>query len=130
MITGFEEQTSTITHAEKITADRLVRILKLHCHGEANAKTADKLRLHLLNTYGEGRDLKGARFRKVVNYIRTNHLVKNLISSSSGYWIETDKQRVREYVESLRQRAAAILAVSESFDISDPKPEPRQISLF
>lgn len=55
--------------------------------------------------------------RKLVSYIRTNGLVKNLIATTSGYYIETNKAAVRIYVQSLKNRANAILAIANSYNV-------------
>ena len=63
-----------------------------------------------------GKVMTGPRIRKIVHYIRVQHLVRNLMASSKGYYIETDRSKILEYKESLRRREAAIKAVRDSFE--------------
>ena len=60
--------------------------------------------------------INGARVRKVINYIRLNGIVRNLVATSKGYYIEQDPKAVELYKQSLRERIGAIEAVLNSFD--------------
>ena len=53
--------------------------------------------------------------RKIVHYIRINHLVEDLIASSLGYYVEHNPHKVKTYVESLRHRADEIFVISQTF---------------
>jgi len=80
--------------------------------GKHNAVTAKYISDYLLLKYRK--KVHGSRVRKIINYIRINHLVNNLVSSSKGYYIERDYRKVLEYAKSLKQRSDAILKVAES----------------
>ena len=107
MISGFNEQPHELADLELRVAKQLVPILKEHI-GEAMAITNAELRIH-------AQGISPARIRKVINYIRTRHLVFNLVATSNGYYVERDPVKLRIYVESLRARAAAINAVADSY---------------
>lgn len=114
MIEGFEKETEPLTTKERFLIDPIVRGLNGHV-GEAKAITNFQMCASLeLGGYGK---LSPARLRKIINHIRAEKLVRNLIATSKGYWVETDPAKVRKYVNSLRDRAGAILAVADSYDV-------------
>ncbi|MBR5414144.1 MAG: hypothetical protein IK114_14120 [Fibrobacter sp.] len=57
-----------------------------------------------------------ARIRKIINHIRQNDLVPCLIASSKGYYIAETEDELKEYEDSLRGRAEAIMGVCESIE--------------
>ena len=56
----------------------------------------------------KGYDVNEPRIRKLVFYIRQQNLVPNLIASSNGYWIATDRKEVDIWVNSLQSRIDAL----------------------
>ena len=56
----------------------------------------------------KGYDVNEPRIRKLVFYIRQRNLVPNLIASSNGYWIATDRKEVDIWVNSLQSRIDAL----------------------
>ncbi len=112
MIEGFEKQTHPLTQKELFLIDPIVRGLQAHV-GEDRAITNKQMRLGLeINGHGKVSD---ARIRKIINHIRAEVLVRNLIATSKGYWIENDPDKVRKYVQSLYDRSSAIRAIADSF---------------
>ena len=111
MINGFEKETHELTDYEMFLLPKIVIGLKTKV-GETKAITnkemVDKLRLldYKVNP---------ARIRKIINYIRINRLIINLVSSSKGYWVENNIDRIKSYIESLEQRANEIQRVANSF---------------
>ena len=55
------------------------------------------------------------RIRKIINHIRVNQLIKNLCSTSKGYFIAQDENELAEYLESLDNRINEITRVRNSF---------------
>lgn len=93
--------------SERLMVGHFIVGLKNHV-GAANAITNAAMLKHLKAT-SPGLRLSGPRIRKIINYIRCHRLVENVVATSNGYYIETDPGKLLEYVESLRDRASAIL---------------------
>ena len=111
MINGFEEETSPLTEEEMKLVPKFVNSFNSKI-GESMAINSAEIeyKFRIL-----GVKITGPRIRKIVNYIRLNRLVKNLIATSKGYYIEDNPEKLKKYVESLRQRASAIQAVADSY---------------
>lgn len=109
MITGFEKETAPLNDVELELVPIFVRGLSSKI-GEVNAVKSHTIIKGLKKL---GYDVNGARVRKIINYIRINGLVSNLVATSKGYYIENDRKKVEEYVTSLRHRASAINAVAD-----------------
>lgn len=114
MIEGFEEFTYELTDEEKEIAEKLAHVLSRKV-GKEKAITSKDIIIGFKQYYET--QLTGARVRKLINYIRLNFLLKNLVATSRGYYIETDQKEVDKYVESLLQRADAIRAVANSYKL-------------
>lgn len=124
MIEGFEIETAPLTKQELELVPIFVKGFSDKI-GKAKAITGAQIIeiMRAKRMYGKlpaKARITGARIRKIVNYIRLNQLVPNLIASSLGYYIENDPEEIRKYVQGLRDRAAAIKAVADSYMI--PKP--------
>lgn len=112
MITGFEEYTAELNDYEMSLLPNIVSKLKLKV-GEENAVTST----HVIKQFNDhGKKMSGARWRKIINYIRINNLVPLLVSSSKGYYIATKEEEVRNYLESLKQRINAITTVYDAIE--------------
>lgn len=61
--------------------------------------------------------VSSVRIRKVINYIRVNMLIKNLLAGSKGYYVSEDPKEIKDYIRSLDGRIEAIRKVRESFII-------------
>jgi len=105
MITSFEEQTHPLTEYEQqVLLPIMVHGLKLkvgvkNCITNPQMCKALKIR---------GYEVNEPRIRKIVFHIRNNNLVPNLIASSKGYWIATDKKEIETWVSSLQSRIDAM----------------------
>jgi nucleoside-triphosphatase THEP1 len=112
MVQGFEEYTHQLTdYEEGVLLPLLVAGLKTK-RGKINAITGKKIVETLKN---KGYKITGPRVRKLVNFIRLNGLVINLISSSKGYFIATEAQEIEDYINSLKQREEAIAAIRKTY---------------
>ena len=57
------------------------------------------------------------RVRKIINHIRQLGIIRNLIASNKGYWVEIDEQERKKYVKGVKARAEAMLAALNHIDI-------------
>jgi hypothetical protein len=114
MITGFETITQELTDYEK---DTLVPILVRGFHqmvGKKNAYTNIQCTKKLISM---GHECNDARFRKLVHYIRQNHLVPGLIGTKCGYYKAANKEELSEYLDSLKERERSINEVRTALEI-------------
>jgi len=110
MINNFKQQTEDLNQYEK---DELLPLFIKGLQkkiGEQNSITAIEMEnaLKQLN-----HKVTGARIRKIINYIRRKGLVPCLIASSKGYYIETDTNKLEDYIDSLIQRSEAINHIAD-----------------
>ena len=113
MITNFENITYELTQYEQETLlPLLVKGFKLKI-GKANAITSKEIIARL--TKG-GYNINGARTRKLVHHIRINGLVPRLMATSSGYYITNDKEELKTYLTSLKERISAIGSVLHALE--------------
>ena len=128
MITNFEEITFELDQYELETILPLVILgLKTKVGREkaiTNKKATDSLRKL-------GIKIGGARFRKIIQYIRVNNLISNLISTSKGYYISNSKTERRTYLESLAQRIQSMTATYDAMEYQhNLESKPIQNTLF
>lgn len=112
MINGFEEETKPLNEEEMALVPIFVKGLSGKV-GKANAITNSEIKKSL-----EAKGIKAgdpARIRKIINHIRIHGLVKNVIASANGYWVENDPEEIAKYKASLLQRATAILAIWKTY---------------
>lgn len=111
MINGFEEQTHELTeYEEKTLLPPIIKGLKTKV-GEQNAITSTEIVKRMKEL---GFKLDPARLRKIINHIRVNNLIYNLLATSKGYYIATDESECRSFIESLDQRINAIISVRDA----------------
>ena len=115
MINGFYNETHELNEYEQnILLPVIVKGLSTKI-GESKAVTNKHIIEHLkLRGYQK---LTPARVRKIINNIRVNGIIKNLVASSKGYWIEPNIERRKLYSESIIQRADAMLAILKHIEI-------------
>ena len=116
MLNLFEEYTSELSDEEKKLLPVFVSNFINHV-GEENCVTASEMVSQLNTRFNYIPKLNGSRVRKILHHIRVEGLVKNLIASKYGYYIENDPLKLKEYVITLRQRAASIKQVADSYQI-------------
>jgi len=112
MIDGFEEYTFKLTDEEQRLLPYLRAVIRRHV-GEEQAATAGQLSREVRDRYSVP-GIEGPRMRKLIHNIRVSGDIEKLVASSRGYYIATTDEEVKQYAESLRERAAAILAVRKS----------------
>lgn len=127
MIEGFDLHTAPLSDYEKQMAIVIANGLKNKV-GKEMAVTSS----HIIDKMkGAGWEISGSRLRKIINYIRINGMVRNLVSNSKGYYRTLKQKEVDKYVISLHQRAEAIRAVADSFKRPyKPEYQPEQKTLF
>lgn len=111
MIHGFQKETSPLTEQEQSILPIFITSLRRHI-GPDNAVSSSSI-AEGLKRYGAG-NVSGARIRKIINHIRTHHLVPCLVSSSKGYYVCNSVSDYDQYLLSLEERASSILAVREA----------------
>tara|TARA_Y100000385_G_scaffold277695_1_gene325016 strand:- start:1491 stop:1838 length:348 start_codon:yes stop_codon:yes gene_type:complete len=115
MINGFYKETHELNEYEQnILLPVILRGLSTKT-GESKAVT-NKHIIESLKIKGYQK-LTPARVRKIINNIRVNGLLKNLVASSKGYWIEPNIERRKLYSDSIIQRAEAMLAILKHIEI-------------
>ncbi len=110
MIDGFENETKPLTELEQSLVQKFVNSL------QRRTKANPCSNAYIIRKFSErGIKLTGARIRKIINHIRTHHLVNNLVADNKGYYVTQDPAEVERYTQSLYQRAEAIINVAKSF---------------
>lgn len=111
MINGFEEETKPLDDFEKSLLIPFKNSFERKI-GKEKAITSAEIIKGIEASYGK--KLGGARVRKIVNHLRTEGIVKRLVASSKGYYIENNRDELLKYCDSLEQRAREILRVSKA----------------
>ena len=111
MLHGFEDYTADLNDYEKsVLLPTMAKCLAKKT-GKTNAIT-NKVMCEKMEEHGY--DIGEARVRKIINYIRITDLVPCLIATSKGYYVSNDIDELTLYIGSLKDRAAAITAVSDA----------------
>ena len=106
MIKGFTKETQPLTEKEQSVIHLVTQLLLVSPHTFITAK---KISEHVKTSSGV--NLKGPRVRKVMNHIRVNGLVNNVIASSKGYKVASTFQEMKDYLVSLEERIKAQMAL-------------------
>ena len=95
-----------MTHYEISVSNKVAKLIKAAkgkiTNNDLRALVMDKHQIHLSQI----------QMRRIINYIRTEGIVKNLAADWEGYWIEKDTLKVMKYIKSLELRAKAIMNVA------------------
>ena len=108
MITNFEEITKELTEDEKKLVPIIIKGL--------NTKTKDNpiKGADIVNAINENKDRYGIklfsepRLRKIINFIRSEGILP-VMGTSNGYYCTKDRVELLNQIESLTQRAEAIM---------------------
>jgi hypothetical protein len=115
MIAGFEHHTEPLTDYERdVLLPVIVRGLRAKI-GSGMAITNKEIQSKL-EEIGY-KKLSGPRVRKIINFIRIQGLIVNLIASSKGYYIETNIDERRKYVQGVKDRAQSMLASLKNIEV-------------
>lgn len=112
MITGFERETHDLTDKEVVMIGPMILALSGH-KGKDKAVTSATM---ITGMKAHGFTLTGARVRKLMNFIRVTKRIKNIVATSSGYYIATTRQEIEDYKKSLDERIASIQALRDSYE--------------
>ena len=109
MITNFEEITRGLDPEEKQLVHILLNGFKTKT--KSNPMKAPEI-IKTINAkkkeLGLTKNFSEPRFRKICNFIRSKGMIP-LIATSSGYYVSHDKEEIRKQIESLNERAMAII---------------------
>lgn len=108
MIKGFISETARLTDYERTCILPQVCKILSTCRGKSRAVT-NKQVCRALRTGGNPVD--PPRLRKVINRIRIDSLVENLVATSDGYYVAQTREEMEAYIESLKGREKSIHAV-------------------
>lgn len=111
MLYGFESITADLSDYERYTLLPIMTKCLERKVGKANAVT-NRIMCERMGEHGY--DIGEARVRKIINYIRVMDLVPCLLATSKGYYVSKDIEELTLYIGSLKDRAAAILAVADA----------------
>ena len=100
MIELFEDITYELTEYEKTLVPGFVAGLSKRI-GKERAITSTEIIKKMPG-------MTGPRVRKIINYCITNYLIKGLIGTSKGYYISQDISEIKEAINGLGHREAAI----------------------
>lgn len=109
MIVTFEDFTVELSESRKAVAKQVADYFNNSAKGKISALTNREIS----NRFDSS--MHSAHVRKLIQYIRLNGMVKNLIATSDGYYVSSDENEIQTYKKSLRQRAVAILQIEKSF---------------
>tara|TARA_R110000824_G_scaffold16095_1_gene67127 strand:- start:15405 stop:15881 length:477 start_codon:yes stop_codon:yes gene_type:complete len=104
MIKGFEHETSHLSEYEKSLVPYFVQGFEKH-KGKKNSITSIAICESMTNL---GYKVSEARVRKIVNFVRINHLCPVLLASNKGYWVSDDETEVKDWLESMENRIDAL----------------------
>lgn len=111
MIHGFEIQTQPLSPYEETVLTPIIARGLANKIGKIRAITNKEICTAMKRA---GYKIDNARLRKIINYIRVNGLVANIIATSDGYYIAESREELVEYLKSLEHREGAIHAVRVS----------------
>jgi hypothetical protein len=112
MITGFKEYTHELTEYEVNTLLPLFLTGLKSKVGKESAITSKEMVKKIKFMHLK---VSEPRVRKIIHHIRCAGLIKNLISTSKGYYISNDVEEIFDYKQSLRERISSINDVLNSF---------------
>lgn len=116
MVTNFEELTAELTDDEKHLVGHLIFMLELN----QQVYKSHELESSLKTT--------GVRIRKVINFIRKNHIAP-VIGTSKGYYLSYDREQIEKQIKSLYERASSIRDCAKGMEYFLQVPAGTQFQL-
>jgi hypothetical protein len=115
---NYENITKGLSRKEvTVILPKVIELLKWR-RGKENAISNKKL-VNLLTAMGN--NVSEPRIRKIINQIRLKGLVRNLLATSKGYYVSNDEKEIKIYEKALRERASAINAIANTFQVCTKK---------
>lgn len=112
MITNFENETKDLNPQEKGVALKIAETLRKKI-GKRNVVTSRVIIEGMTKHFELPFKIGGARLRKMINWIRINDVVPNLVATANGYYVAETKEELDTYIQSLEERSSAIQAVAD-----------------
>ncbi len=108
-VTNFTKETKELSEEEKLIIPWIISGFQTKTkESPIKAPTIVKKVNEILLEKGRSFKLSEVRLRKICNYIRSNGLLP-LIATSNGYFVSYDKKEIESQIDSLKDRAYAIL---------------------
>ena len=104
MVTNFENITASLSDDEKQLVPIIIKGLSTKTKDSAIKGTEICTKLN-----EKGFKITEARLRKITNFIRSEGILP-IIATSNGYYISYDKQEISKQIQSLTERAEAIMS--------------------
>lgn len=116
-VTNFEQYTAALNDQELAVLPTFLEVVKTGTdHRPLKApRLVEMINIHL-HDRGISFRMTDERFRKFVNYTRSNAILP-LIATSHGYFVSYDPEVIRAQMKSLRERAGGILAAREGLAV-------------
>jgi len=122
-----------IPNSTKVTWEekKLVVPLLIKRIRKAQKQKQEITNVHLCHSLAKhhGIKIQAATVRKLLHYIRVNHLMRNLIATSKGYFISKDPIKLINYVKSLQKRIREIGDLKKAIQIQSKLIVNRHIKL-
>lgn len=112
MVTGFEHITIELNQEEIVIAHKIASAFSFRKGKEKAITNAQIVKAMQAKSY----KVNDTRIRKIIQYIRVNYLVKNLVASNKGYYVETNEKEIAKYKQSLRERIQSMEITLRSFN--------------
>lgn len=112
MIKGFERETYELTSYE----ERMVPAMVLGLQTKIGVENAITNQAMAEGMSKMGYKSSSPRIRKLIHFIRVKKLVRNLVATSKGYYIENEPFKLKEYIYSLEQRIRSIQEIVEALN--------------
>ena len=106
MLKGFEQHTSKMTEAEIQLAHQLIPAFKKR--NSNNPILASEICRLVNEKMNLDFKLSEVRLRRIINYYRINSILP-VLSNKNGYYVSENVNEIEECIDSLTQRAIAIL---------------------
>ena len=106
MLKGFEQHTSKMTDGEIQLAHQLIPAFKKR--NSNNPILASEICRLVNEKMNLDFKLSEVRLRRIINYYRINSILP-VLSNKNGYYCSNDVTEIRDCIDSLTQRATAIL---------------------
>ena len=106
MLKGFEQHTSKMTEAEIQLAHQLIPAFKKR--NSNNPILASEICRLVNEKMNLDFKLSEVRLRRIINYYRINSILP-VLSNKTGYYVSENVNEIRDCIDSLTQRATAIL---------------------
>jgi hypothetical protein len=112
MIDVFENKTKELGEREILLAHDFAKAFNHRPFGEQHAILSTEI---IAAYHAKGVKMNNSRIRKIIQYIRLNQLVMNLIGSQKGYHRSDDPIEIQKYIDRLDQRIILIQRIKKSF---------------